>query len=80
MTAEKTDHTGRNIWRERQTEQLQQQEGKLAHLASQRKKREFLQQITPLLQPLKDYIKRRLRVAYLEMEVRTPVLHDRRSP
>lgn len=73
MTAEKTDQTRRNIWRERQTEQLQQQEGKLAQLASQRKEQEFFQQITPLLRPLKDYIKRRLRIAYLEMEVRTPV-------
>ena len=74
MTTEKTDQTAdRNIRRELQGEQLRRNEGKLAQLASQGNKGEFFQQITPFLGPLKDYIQRRLRVAYLEMEVRTPV-------
>lgn len=74
MSADNTSAADeRNTRREQQGQQLRQKEAELARLASQGKEKEFFQQITPLLGPLKDYIKRRLRVAYLEMEVRTPV-------
>jgi RNA polymerase sigma factor (sigma-70 family) len=59
--------------RKQQGEALQQREAKLRRLADQRSKQEFFQQIVPLLQPLKDYIKRRLRIAYLELQIRVPV-------
>src|ERR1700704_4086463 len=59
--------------RKQQGEALQQREAKLRRLADQRNKQEFFPQIVPLLQPLKDYIKRRLRIAYLELQIRVPV-------
>jgi RNA polymerase sigma factor (sigma-70 family) len=72
--------------RSQQAEALRQKEGELAALASGQqlqsgnaqtenvqKKQEFFQQIIPLLNPLKTYIKRRLRIAYLDLQVRTPV-------
>jgi hypothetical protein len=52
---------------------LREREGRLGKLAAQQKKEEFFNQITPLLQPLKAYIKRRLRVAYLTLQIRKPV-------
>ena len=74
MTAENsTAAPHRNTRRDRQGEQLQEKESQLAQLASEGKQQDFFQQITPLLGPIKDYIKRRLRIAYLELEVRTPV-------
>ena len=42
-------------------------------MAAEQNKGEFVNQITPLLQPLRSYIKRRLRVAYLTLQIRTPV-------
>jgi RNA polymerase sigma factor (sigma-70 family) len=59
--------------RERRGKELSKREGRLGKLAAEQKKEEFFQQITPLLQSLKAYIKRRLRVAYLTLQIRKPV-------
>ena len=56
-----------------QEAELRGREDELAALARERKRDEFFAKITPLLKPLKNYIKRRLRVAYLDMRIRTPV-------
>jgi RNA polymerase sigma factor (sigma-70 family) len=59
--------------RERQTAGLRQKEAEFGKLAAQQNKDEFFRQIIPFLQPLRAYIQRRLRVAYLNLEIRTPV-------
>jgi RNA polymerase sigma factor (sigma-70 family) len=59
--------------RKGQEEELRRQEDELGALARDGKRDEFFAKIIPLLKPLKDYIKRRLRIAYLDMRVRTPV-------
>jgi RNA polymerase sigma factor (sigma-70 family) len=56
-----------------QEEALRQKEPELQRLASQRNKDEFFRRVVPLLQSLKSYIKRRLRIAYLSEEIRTGV-------
>jgi RNA polymerase sigma factor (sigma-70 family) len=55
-------------------EALRQKEPELQRLVSEGKKDEFFRQIVPLLLSLKSYIKRRLRIAYLSEEIRTPVV------
>jgi RNA polymerase sigma factor (sigma-70 family) len=60
--------------RRTQGDLLNQKEAELGKLASQEEKDEFFQQIIPLLQPLRSYIKRRLRVAYLSQQIRTPAV------
>jgi RNA polymerase sigma factor (sigma-70 family) len=62
-----------SMTRAEQGEGLGKKEAALGKLVAQQNREEFFHQITPLLQPLKSYIKRRLRVAYLEQEIRTPV-------
>jgi RNA polymerase sigma factor (sigma-70 family) len=59
--------------RKLQGKALQQKESELSKLFARQNKEEFFQQTLPLLQPLKSYIKRQLRIAYLGMEIRTPV-------
>lgn len=59
--------------REEQSAVLRNKEEELGRLADLQKREEFFQQILPLLEPLKDYVKRRLRIAYLDMALRTPV-------
>jgi RNA polymerase sigma factor (sigma-70 family) len=59
--------------RERQGQWLRAKESNFARLAREHKREEFFQQITPLLGPLKSYIKRRLRVAYLDQRIRSQV-------
>ncbi len=59
--------------REEQGKSLEEKEPDLRTLATQKNREEFFKQIIPLLSPLKDYIKRRLRIAYLTLEIRTPV-------
>jgi hypothetical protein len=54
-----------------QEEALRQKEPELQRLASQGQKDEFFRQVVPLLQSLKSYIQRRLRIAYLSEEIRT---------
>ena len=61
------------ITRSEQSERLEKKEAELGRLAAQQNKGEFFNQITPLLQPLRSYIKRRLRVAYLTLQIHTPV-------
>src|SRR5437868_8441371 len=56
-----------------QPQALREKEADLRKLASEGNKEEFFNQVTPLLGPLKSYIKRRLRVAYLTLDIRTPV-------
>ncbi len=63
----------RTATREQQGELLRQKEAELGRLAAEQKKEEFFRQITPLLGPLKSYLKRRLRVAYLDLDIRVPV-------
>lgn len=55
-------------------EVLNQREAELSNLASQGKKDEFFREIIPFLKSLRSYIKRRLRIAYLKQQIRTPVL------
>jgi len=59
--------------RECQGKELRDREIGLGRLAAQQNKEEFFQQITPFLQPLRSYIKRRLRIAYLTLQIHTPV-------
>lgn len=62
-----------NAARRRQGESLRQKEPELQRLAAEKNREEFFRQILPLLRPLQSYIKRRLRIAYDELEIRTPV-------
>jgi RNA polymerase sigma factor (sigma-70 family) len=74
MSAHKsTSPDSRIARREQQGEALQQKEATLRKLADQQDQKQFFQQIVPLLQPLKDYIKRRLRIAYLELDILVPL-------
>lgn len=57
--------------RERQGQQLGEYDAELGRLAAEKKKEEFFQRITPLLGPLKQYIKRQLRAAYFSQQLRT---------
>jgi RNA polymerase sigma factor (sigma-70 family) len=57
--------------RSEQQEQLRAREAELGRLAKEAKREEFFQQVAPVLGPLKDYIKRQLRVAYLNLQLRT---------
>lgn len=59
--------------RNHQSELLREREPELNAVAASRHKEEFFRRITPLLRPLRSYIKRRLRVAYAEREIRTEV-------
>ena len=59
--------------RNQQGAALLEKQAELHKLASQGKKEDFFHLIAPRLGPLKDYIRRRLRVAYLEQQVSTPV-------
>jgi RNA polymerase sigma factor (sigma-70 family) len=63
----------RSTPREEQGAVLRSKEEELGRLADLHKQENFFQQILPLVEPLKDYVKRRLRIAYLDMDVRTPV-------
>jgi RNA polymerase sigma factor (sigma-70 family) len=68
--------TSRNeLWvrRTRQATALRDNEAALQELASAGRKREFFAQVLPLLDSLKSYIKRRLRVAYLSLDITTPI-------
>jgi RNA polymerase sigma factor (sigma-70 family) len=56
-----------------QSERLQQEQTKLAKLVDAKNKKEFFKQLLSLLKPLRSYIKRRLRLAYLNGQIRTPV-------
>lgn len=59
--------------REQQGTALRCKEAELGRLAELHNREEFFKQILPLIEPLKDYVKRRLRIVYLDLEVRTPV-------
>ena len=59
--------------RRQQNESLRQKEPALQRLAAEGNKEEFFHQIIPLLRPLKAYIKRSLRIAYLTRQIRTPL-------
>jgi RNA polymerase sigma factor (sigma-70 family) len=59
--------------RSQQGEQLAQKEDQFARLVSKGDKEEFFNQVVPLLEPLTNYVKRRLKEAYLTMRIRTPV-------
>jgi RNA polymerase sigma factor (sigma-70 family) len=72
VTEPQTSRTNAQDRRREQAGSLQQQEGNLRKLTAEQNKDDFFKQITPLLQPLKSYIKRRLRIAYLEQEILTP--------
>jgi RNA polymerase sigma factor (sigma-70 family) len=48
-------------------------EPELRRLASEKKKEEFFKQILPVLGPLHEYMKRRLRIAYYLGDIRTPL-------
>lgn len=52
---------------------LRASEPELKKLAAEGRRDEFFGQIMPLLGPLKFYIKRQLRVAYLDEQIRTPL-------
>ncbi len=63
------------LWvrRTQQTTALRDKEAALQELASAGREREFFAQVLPLLDSLKSYIKRRLKVAYLSLDITTPV-------
>jgi RNA polymerase sigma factor (sigma-70 family) len=56
-----------------QREALRRSEPELGRLASEHKNVEFFKRILPLLSGLQSYIKRRLRIAHLTQEIRTPI-------
>jgi RNA polymerase sigma factor (sigma-70 family) len=53
---------------------LRTTETELKTAGTDKNDKRFFEQITPLLKPLKDYIKRQLRIAYATLQIRTPVL------
>ncbi len=59
--------------RKRQESALRAAEPELNKLAIEKRRDEFSEQMMPLLGPLKFYIKRQLRVAYLDEQICTPV-------
>lgn len=59
--------------RKQQGQLLRQNEADLGKLEAQGQRNQFFNRIIPLLGPLRDYIKRRLRIGYLTAEIRTPV-------
>lgn len=61
------------VRRARQTSALREKEAALQEVASAGRKEEFFVQILPLLDFLKSYINRRLKVAYLSLDITTPV-------
>jgi RNA polymerase sigma factor (sigma-70 family) len=63
----------RHAARQQQGKALQQKEATLGRLASEGNKEEFFRQLIPFLRPIQDYIKRRLRIAYHDLQIRTPV-------
>jgi RNA polymerase sigma factor (sigma-70 family) len=63
----------RNNGRQQQGDMLRQKEPELRRLAAERNWEEFFKQIIPFLHPLKRYIKRRLRAAYLDQRIRTEI-------
>lgn len=65
---------GSAVQREQQGASLRAKDGELRKLATENKKEEFFNKITPLLGPLRSYIKRRLRIAYLNLQIQTPTL------
>jgi RNA polymerase sigma factor (sigma-70 family) len=71
----KAQSRGERLWvrRTRQTAGLRANEAALHKFASEKRKEEFFAHILPLLQSLKAYIERRLRVAFLDMDIRTPL-------
>jgi RNA polymerase sigma factor (sigma-70 family) len=58
--------SSRQVRRAKQGEQLRANESDLGRLVSGKKKDTFFERIIPLLGPLREYIDRRFRVAYLE--------------
>jgi RNA polymerase sigma factor (sigma-70 family) len=56
-----------------QIERLQQEQTKVAKLVDAKNKKEFFKQLLPLLKSLRSYNERRLRLAYLSAQIRTPV-------
>lgn len=62
----------RSARRVKQEASLQAKDPQLRKLAEEHKQQEFFSEITPLLSSLKSYIKRRLRIAYLSLQIRTP--------
>ena len=59
--------------RTQQETSLKDNEAALQSAAAQQDKQAFFDRITPLLRPLKSYIKRRLITAYANWEIRTPL-------
>jgi RNA polymerase sigma factor (sigma-70 family) len=63
----------RNNGRTRQSEVLRQKEPELRRLSSEQNWEELFKQVLPFLGPLRRYMKRRLRAAYLDQRIRTEV-------
>lgn len=59
--------------RRTQEQRVQTMESELRRLASEKKKEEFFKQILPVLGTLREYMKRRLRIAYYLGDIRTPL-------
>ena len=73
MTGTKDRGEERIREKRQQREALRRSEPELGRLASEHKNVEFFKRILPLLSGLQSYIKRRLRIAYLTQEIRTPI-------
>lgn len=74
MTAEKSTRERRFNTRKQQGQALTENEADLLKHSTDKEKDEFFARITPLLQPLKDYLERRLRIASLFQQIRTPTI------
>ncbi len=70
---QKNSIEGRQAARQQQANALQENQATLGRLAAEHNKEEFFRQIIPLLRSIQDYIKRRLRIAYQDLQIRTPV-------
>jgi RNA polymerase sigma factor (sigma-70 family) len=71
--SDKNNSTSQNRIAERKDhgKQLRSQEAALHKSAADQNRQQFFEQITPLLGSLKHYIARRLRIAYLNLDLRT---------
>jgi RNA polymerase sigma factor (sigma-70 family) len=63
----------RQAARQQQANALQEKQATLGRLAAEHNKEEFFRQIIPFLRPIQDYLKRRLRIAYQDLQIRTPL-------
>lgn len=72
MSEQKSVNTERFASRRAQSKELSKIEPNLLRNSADRNREDFFQQIVPHIQPLKNYIRRRLKIAYLLAQIQTP--------